>query len=140
MASVSGLPRRLVASLNGSIDATGDLPAFQRELLERMRSMDEGIGALRQTMEAVQGDVALVAGRCGELERTTRSLEQKTGSLVQSVDAGLSSQLKSVQSVMLRVETLIGQLTERLPDPNARGPLAKARQAITGAEGPGPGV
>lgn len=61
MATPLDLPRRVAASIGSSIDAAGELPQFQRELLEHLRSMDAGIqdpdapGPLEKAKEAISG-------------------------------------------------------------------------------------
>jgi hypothetical protein len=89
MAPDLGLPGRLAASVVNSIDAAGQLPLFQQELLEHLGSMRQGIW---------------------RLEESVRELELR----------------------VLKIEQSVTTIADRTPDPNTSGPIAKAKEAITG--------
>ena len=114
MATPLALPRRLAASIGNSIDAAGELPVFQQKVLEHLASMDQvmsehlssmdgNTAALIELIGPMREDMAVLAARSAELERAT-----------------------------VRMEALLEGIAERVPDPDAPGPLAKARDAITG--------
>jgi uncharacterized coiled-coil protein SlyX len=143
VASPLDLPRRLAASVGNSIDAAAELPVFQQKVLahlgsmdqamsEHLSSMDGGINGLRQLIEPMRRDIADLAARAVELERATGELERRIGSLEGSVGHDLSGQLAETNGAMKRVEALVARIAERVPDPDAPGPIAKAKEAITG--------
>jgi hypothetical protein len=105
VASPLDLPRRVAASVGSSIDAAGELPVFQQKVLDHLGSMDRGTQDLVSLMGPMRQDIELLVARASELERSTA-----------------------------RIELKLDELRERLPDPDAPGPLAKARDAITGEQ------
>ena len=143
MASPLELPRRLAASVGSSIDAAGQLPVFQQRVLghlesmdqamgEHLRSMDGGIQALRELISPVRDDIAALTARSVELERSTRELERRITELQGSVAGDLDGQLAEANDVLKRLEALVARISERVPDPDEPGPIAKARDALTG--------
>lgn len=143
MVSPLDLPRRLAASVGNSIDAAAELPVFQQKVLEHLTSLDEamsrhlssmddGIQGLRELIVPMREDIADVASRAVELERVTGELERRVGRLEGSAGEDLSGQLTETNDAMRRVEALVARISERIPDPDAPGPIAKAKEAITG--------
>ena len=51
---------------------------------------------------------------------------------IQQIAERLETQVSDVQQRMARLETILETGLERLPDPDAPGPLARARDALTG--------
>ena len=63
------LPRRLAASVDGAIDAAGELPEVQRELLAKLTSIDRGIETLTVAIVTMQADMETLAAHSRRLER-----------------------------------------------------------------------
>jgi hypothetical protein len=105
MDSGLGVPRRLVASVVNSIDAVGELPHFQQRLLEQLDSTTRAIARLEESVE-----------------------------LMAALADSMNEKLAESKAVMLRIEQSVATIAERTPDPQAPGPIAKAKEAITGGE------
>ncbi|HEX5911341.1 MAG TPA: hypothetical protein VFY44_12685 [Thermoleophilaceae bacterium] len=106
-----GPVRRVAEAVEGSIDSAAGLPDFQRELLEHMRSMDEGIQSLAREMSAVRDDIAAVRASLGP---------------------SAEDEFKAMNASMTRVETRIEHIDEQIPDPDAPSPIEKAKDALLG--------
>ena len=89
------------------MDAVGELPTFQQRLLDHLGSMSRGI--LR-------------------LDASVAQLERRVEGLADSMDARLTD----TNAAMVRVEESVATIVDMTPDPDAPGPIAKAKEAITG--------
>ena len=112
MTSPVDLPRRLAASIGNSIDAAGELPVFQQKVLQHLASMnramsqhlasmDENTAALVPLIEPMRADIADLAARSVELERS-----------------------------IARMEALVAEVEQAIPAPTAPGPLAKLKEVL----------
>jgi hypothetical protein len=121
VASPLGLSRRLAASIGNSIDAAGELPVFQQEVLEHLASMDEVMSEHMSSMDDNTAALIEILGpmrdHIAELNTRSVEIERATGEL---------------QRRLITVERSVQTISDRVPDPHAPGPLAKARDAITG--------
>ena len=120
MTSPVDLPRRLAASIGNSIDAAGELPVFQQKVLEHLAamdhamsqhlaSMDENAAALVRLIEPMRTDMAALASRSVEFERSMASIDRALGEL----------------------QAAVARIDERIPDPDA-GPVTKLKEALIG--------
>ena len=118
MTSPVDLPRRLAASIGNSIDAAGELPVFQQKVLEHLASMDqamsqhlasmdENTAALVRLIEPMRADIADLASRSVQFERSTASIDRALGEL----------------------QAVVAHIDERIPDPDT-GPVAKLKEAL----------
>ena len=103
--------RKVAEAVGGSIDSAAGLPEFQRELLEHLRSMDEGIQGLAREMSAVHDDIAAVRASLGP-----------------SADG----EFKEMNASMTRLEARVDHIDEQIPDPDAPSPIEKAKDALLG--------
>lgn len=117
------LPRRAIESLDLLGDAARRLIALEGAVLghlesleEQARSIGKDLAATREQVESLHADVT---GRLAALDAAIPRLEHEVATTREAVD-GLKAELKDV--------------TEHLPDPDGPGPVARARQAITGGE------
>lgn len=137
MASPTDLPRRLAASIGNSIDAAGDLPAFQRQLLDHMRSMDHGIQTLVEAIEPMRSDIAELKAGAARLERTTVAMQDSTGGLARSIGPDASGKLDELIAQMGRMEDHVANIDGHIPGPDAPGTIAKAKEALIGSASEG---
>ena len=96
--------RKVAEAVGGSIDSAAGLPEFQRELLEHMRSMDQGI----------------------------QQLVRDIGQVKASLGPSATGQFEQLQATMTRVEARIDHIDEQIPDPDAPSPIEKAKDALLG--------
>ena len=104
--------RKVAEAVGGSIDSAAGLPQFQRELLDHLRSMDEGIQEMREGILALRDDMSSVR---------------------ESLGPSADGEFKDMNASMTRVEDRIDHIDEQIPDPDAPSPIAKAKDAIMGS-------
>ena len=118
-----GLPRRVVRDLDAVGEAARGMPDFERALLERLDDIGAGLidleAELRVSIARVSEEIA--------------RLDEKVAALNLDVPA-LRRELAATEEHVAELKEQVGFAVEQLPDPNSRGPLARARDAITGSE------
>jgi methyl-accepting chemotaxis protein len=119
------LPQRLLEGVDAMVEALAELPSFERAVLERLDSMDSRLETMATNMEAVRDSAADLAGSGHELVGAMARIEAR-------VEDPIAVDLHSVREQLDKLTARIDGLAERLPDPSAPGPIAKAREAITG--------
>ena len=116
-----GLPSRAVRDLEAVGDAARGMPEFERALIERLDDIGAGLlgvrAELRGSIERVSEDIARLDEKVAALQLDVPELRRELAAIEQHV-AGLKEQVSFA--------------VEHLPDPNSPGPLARARDAITG--------
>lgn len=123
------LPERAIDALASLAEQVQELTAISTELtrvrehteplaqlLPALRRLERGLGA---RIDSLRDVVVALEANDSHLNRTTAELAQELGAMHETI-RGLKADL--------------GQITDRLPDPNAPGPLAKARDALTGGD------
>ena len=114
------LPRRALKDLEAIARAARGLPTFERVLLERLEDLGNDVRdmatELNAAVERVVEDVKQLDARVAVLQAGVPELNRE---LVAT--KGLVSDLKSQ----------VDYAVEHLPDPNSRGPIARARDAIS---------
>ena len=153
------LPERAIEALDSLAEAARELAPMRSELI-RVREQTEPLADLLPTAESIreQTDSLLpVAERISEqaepLAELLPALEGLEGNLGARLDSvhevvvaleseesylnkavkELSNQLQEMHKTISVLQDEVERITERLPDPNASGPLAKARDALTGS-------
>ena len=106
------LPRRALESLDLLADAARRLIRLEDAVLGHLESLDEQVRSIGEVVVRLDDRVAA-------LDSAMPRLEHQVATTRETVD-GLKAELKD--------------LTEHLPDPDAAGPIARAREAITGRE------
>ena len=109
--SRGGPVRKVAEAVGGSIDSAAGLPQFQRELMDHLRSMDEGIQEMREGILALRDDMSSVR---------------------ESLGPSADDEFKAMNASMTRVETRIDHIDEQIPDPDAPSPIEKAKDALLG--------
>ncbi len=133
---MTDLPRRLAASIGNTIDAAGELPVFQQQVLEHLGSMDQVMSEHLASMDEQTAALVDLIRPMGEdiarLNARVVAIERRIDALAQSLTTEVGGQLTEANATMMRVERSVKTISDRVPDPDAPGPIAKAREAITG--------
>lgn len=114
MAAPTDLPRRLAASIGNAIDAAGELPVFQQQVLEHLGSMDQ-----------------VMSDHMASMDRQTAALVDLIRPMGEDI-AALRTRAAEIEVRMESLERSVQTISDRVPDPDAPGPIAKAKEAITG--------
>lgn len=155
------LPRTTLDALETLADAARRLPALRRAVtggLERMEqrldALLDGIGALGTDLRGMRRDVKAFGSDITALRERVSAIEPRTARIVKTTDGipkslqdledierdieqrtqTLDARLSRLEKALVDVVDLGRQATKRLPDPDAPGPLARARDALTGRE------
>ena len=100
-----GLPSRVVRDLEAVGDAARGMPEFERALIERLDDIGAGLLDVRAELR-------------GSITRVSEEI------------ARLDEKVAALQLDVADIKTQMRSAVDRLPDPNSRGPLARARDAI----------
>ncbi len=154
------LPERALEALDALVEAVRELGPIHSELT-RVREQTEPLADLMPTIERVREQTAPVAELLPVVERISEQaeplaellpaldrLEQNLGARLDAVHEvvvalesdesflnkavkELGGEVAAMHKTVSELEQEVQQVTERLPDRDA-GPLAKAREALTG--------
>ncbi len=97
---------------------------------ERIREQAEPLAELLPALERIEESLG---GRLDSIHEVVVALESEESYLNKAVK-GLVGELEAMHETVSRLQHEVERITERLPDPNAPGPLAKARDALTGSD------
>jgi chromosome segregation ATPase len=119
------LPRRAARDLEAIGTAARSLPSFERTLIERL----DDLGADVRDMGAELN---------GAIERVLEAVERLDGRLAAlQVDVPeLNRDLAATKSHVAQLKDQVSDAAEHLPNPNSRGPIARARDALAGTPEP----
>jgi len=117
------LSRRTLQDLEALGDAARGLADFQRAVLDRL----DGLSAdVRKMGDELNGSVE-------DLKKDFERIDRR----VTDLQAGLpevTRDLGETKKLAAQIRTDIRDVVEHLPDPDSRGSIAKARDAITGGD------
>ena len=119
------LPWRALGDLEAIATAARGLPPFERVLLERLEDLGNDVRDMATELNAA-------------VERVVEDVEQ-LDARVAGLQAGvpeLNRELVATKALVSDLKSQVGDAVEHLPDPNSRGPIARARDAITGNSEP----
>lgn len=119
------LPRRAVRDLHAVGAAARSLPDFEEELISSLDGLASDLGGLRT-------ELTKSLERLGTLERLTRRMAP-----LKVVVPEPAGELGATKRVVSEITDLVAGVVEPLPDPESRGPIARAPDALGGAESPG---
>lgn len=152
---IARLPMLLVDAVQSTSDTARQLPVLQRAVIDGLGSLDRSlrhvlallpnvagdIERMRETIEpqherviAIERGLATLPAIVDELQRMRHAIEPRlehVGAIEASV-AGLESRLADLQDVLGALRRTVGDAAEHLPDPDAPGPLARARDTLVG--------
>jgi hypothetical protein len=146
---------QLIDALWATLETARCLPDLQRVVTERLGSLDSGVRdvlallrasaaaleRVRATVEpqhervaAIERGLAILPGLAADLERVRAIVEPQHGRVVgiEQAVAHLDLHLSELQETLTLVKHDVEDATARLPDPDAPGPIRRARETITG--------
>lgn len=119
------LPRRAVRDLEAIGTAARSLPGFERVLLEQL----DDLGAdVRDLGSELKGAIDRALGEMEGLDRRVAALQLEV--------AQLNRDLAATKGHTAQLNDQVSDAVEHLPDPNSRGPIARARDALAGTSDP----
>ena len=133
------LPQQLGEALQAATDTARSVDRTVRETLAALRDVASDLERVRSTVEpqhrAGGGDRerpprARRGGRADPLP--TIEPQHLRVEEIQHAVARLEDRLAELQQALQTVEGTVEEATDRLPDPDAPGPFARARDTITG--------
>jgi hypothetical protein len=152
--NVTRVPRQLGDALGAINEMARRLPGLQRVITERVGSLDRGVRdvlallraiaadleRVRATVEpqhervaAIERGLAILPGLAADLEGLRAIVEPQHERVVgiEEVVARLDLHLSELQGTLALLKGDVEGATERLPDPDDRGPLARVRETVT---------
>jgi chromosome segregation ATPase len=153
--NVTRLPGLLVDAAYATIETAHRLSGLQGAVTNRLSSLDrrlrdalavlpaiaEDLEKVRATVEpqhervaAIEHALTVLPAVAAELERV-RGVVEPQHEQVATIDktvTRLEARIAELQSTLSRLEDDVEDATEHLPDPDAPGPLSRARDALTG--------
>jgi|1186.fasta_scaffold521097_1 hypothetical protein len=110
--------------MQAAVDTTHRLPSIQRVVTARLGSLDQGLRDLLALLPAVASDLERVRA-------TVEPQHQRVAAIEQTL-TDLNRRLRELDSTLKLLKTDVEDATEHLPDPNAPGPFARARDTLVG--------
>jgi hypothetical protein len=153
--NVTRVPDQLIDAMRATTETAGRLPGLQRLVTERLGSLDRGVRdvlallrasaadleRVRATVEpqhervaAIERGLGILPGLAADLERVRATVEPQHERVVgiEQTVTRLDLHLTELQETLALVKDDVEDTTERLPDPDAPGPIRRARNTITG--------
>ena len=121
------LPERVVVAIEGIAEQLEDLGPM-REEVEAIRHKSNDLSALLPALSTIKEDLSVRLDRLHECIIELEAIEAGLDKLV----AGLCEEITAMHRTVGALKDDVERITERLPDPNAPGPLEKARGVLTG--------
>ena len=121
------LPWRLVGALDLVEDALQDIRPMRSEVVA-IRKQSEPLSELLSALDGLKADLVT---RLDALYKLTATLEEVETDLDENV-AQVTGKLTVLHETVLALQDDVQRITNRLPDPDAPGPLERAREALTG--------
>jgi hypothetical protein len=98
---------------------------------DRLSALDRGLQDILALLPAAVADLASVRSIVERQDARVQVAVERVAAIEQVADR-LETQMSDVQHRVARVQALLETALERIPDPDAPGPLARARDALTG--------
>jgi hypothetical protein len=112
----------------GVVQTVAQLP---ETIGDRLSALDCGLQDILALLPAAVADLASVRTIVERQDARVQVAVERVAAIEQ-IAARLETQTSDVQQRVARVQALLETAVERLPDPDAPGPLAHARDALTG--------
>ena len=132
------LPQQLGEALQTATDTARSVDRTVRETLAALRDVASDLERVRSTVEPQHERVAAIESGlpvlAADVERIRATIEPQhlRVEVIQLAVARLEDRLAELQQALQTVEGTVEEATDRLPDPDAPGRLARARDTITG--------
>ena len=153
--SLLRLPEQLGGALQATAEVARRLPELQRVVTERLGSVDRGVREavvalagvagdlerVRATIEpqharvaAIEGGLEILPALAANVEQVRETVEPQYRRVeaIQHAVERLEERLAELQRTLQVLESNVEDATEKIPDPDAPGPIARARDTITG--------
>ncbi len=121
------LPERVLAAIEDIAEAVRDVGPLRAEV-ETIRRQSADLGKLLPALTSMKEDLG---GRLESLHECIVELEGLEEGLDKRV-TGLCQEITAMHRTIGGLKGDVEQITERLPNPNAPGPLERARELLTG--------
>jgi methyl-accepting chemotaxis protein len=121
---VARLPVLLVDAAQATSDAARQLPALQRVVTDRLGSIDRSVRQVLALLPTITADIEAV--------RETVEPQLQQVSAIEQTIARLDGRLADLQSTLAALKGDVEEAADHLPDPDAPGPLARARDILGG--------
>ena len=121
------LPARVVVAIEDIAEAVRDVRPM-REEVETIREQSSDLAELLPALTSMKEDLGT---RLGSLHECIVELEGIEAGLDKRV-GGLCQEITAMHRTVGGLKGEVGRITERLPDPDAPGPLERARDVLTG--------
>jgi hypothetical protein len=128
MRGPSSLVIDAVRLTGGVVQTVAQLP---ETIGDRLSALDCGLQDILALLPAAVADLASVRTIVERQDARVQVAVERVAAIEQ-IAARLETQTSDVQQRVARVQALLETAVERLPDPDAPGPLARARDALTG--------
>jgi hypothetical protein len=112
----------------GVVQTVAQLP---ETIGDRLSALDRGLQDILALLPAAVADLASVRTIVERQDARAQVAVERVAAIEQIADR-LETQMSDVQQRVARVQGILETALERLPDPDAPGPLARARDALTG--------
>jgi hypothetical protein len=122
--SLTGLPQQIGDGIRTTEEITRRLAELQRILSARLGGIDQGVQGLAGVLPAVAAEVQRV--------RETVEPQQERVAVIEAGVLRLEQRLADLAATLELLRQDVDNATDLLPDPDAPGPLARAREAIAG--------
>ncbi len=139
------LPERVIEALDSLVESTRELKPIRSELA-RVRKQTEPLDKLLPALEGIRKQTEPLAEMPPALEHVRQELGSRLDSLLGVVVklesdeshlnktvSVLADEVTAMHKTVSGLQDDIQRLTDRLPDPDAPGPLEKARDVLTGS-------
>jgi len=123
------LPERVVRAVEAVADSLQHVGPLRAEVV-RIRKQSEPLNELLPAVEAMKEEMGTRLDSLHEVVVALEGVETHLDTIVE----GIVGQLATMHKTVLDLQDDVQRFTDRLPDPDAPGPLERARDAITGGD------
>jgi len=123
------LPGRVVHAVEAVADSLQHVGPLRAEVV-RIRKQSEPLGELLPAVQAMREEMGTRLDSLHEVVVALEGVETHLDTIVE----GLVDRLATMHQTVLALQDDVQRFTDRLPDPDAPGPLERARDAITGGD------
>jgi hypothetical protein len=125
------LPARALENLDALVEAGRRLPALEEAVASHLRALDELVRNISEDVGATRAELQRIGGQVDDVARTVGQLVAGVATLEPGMPR-LEDEVARTRRLLEGVKGDLQDLSEHLPDRDPPGPLARAREAITG--------
>jgi hypothetical protein len=134
------LPQRALESLDALGEAARRLVHLEDAVLGHLESLDQAgrdiaadLAATVADVRSLHSHVTLLEGGVTRIADVVADLDARVAS-VDSAIPRLEREVTATRQTLASLKTDVEDVSEHLPDPDSPGPIARAREAITGKQ------